>query len=342
MLGNPVLRVPMGTLPIAAALALSAGGCAGSRVAAPAVATPRAPGATTATTTTTASEQTLIPAELDPAADKYPAPQFAYLDPAAPRASHLVVYLVGAGNKPDRGRTMARFLAGLGFPVVVPGYANDYDIRALCQRADTPDPECHGKLRLEAFEGVDHSPHITITPPNSLETRVARMLAALEKRQPAAGWGRFLDGDRPRWSEIIVAGHSHGASSAALIGKVRQVHRVVMLSGPFDNRAGDPAPWTRQPPATPADRFYGFSHTQEEQHTGHIKDWQALGLPAFGPPVPVETSAPPYASSHQLITSLTPGTGTNYHGTTTAGNASPRLPDGHYRFQDAWRYLFGL
>jgi hypothetical protein len=338
MLGRPVPPVRLSplcpALALALALALTGGGCAGSRAASPEVGS----GARAAASI----EQTLLPAELDPAADKYLAPQFAYLDPPAPRAAHLVVYLVGANNKPDRGRTMARFLAGLGFPVVVPGYANDYDIRGLCGRADTADPECHGKLRLEAFEGIDHSPHIVVTPPNSLEARVARMLAALDRQQPEAGWSKFLSGDRPRWTEIIVAGHSHGASSAALIGKVRPVHRVVMLSGPFDNRAGEPAPWTRQPPATPADRFYGFSHTQEEQHAGHVKDWDALGLPPFGAPVAVESSGPPYASSHQLITSLAPAGGTNYHGTTAAGNASPRLADGSYRFTDVWRYLFGL
>src|SRR5918911_850975 len=88
--------------------------------------------------------------------------------PAGPTGTQIA----GENNKPDRGRTMGEFLAELGFPVVVPGYANDYDIRKLCMPADTPDPDCHGKLRLEALEGIDHSPHIAISPPDSLETRI--------------------------------------------------------------------------------------------------------------------------------------------------------------------------
>jgi hypothetical protein len=169
-----------------------------------------------------------------------------------------------------------------------------------------------------------------------------KMLRALDQTVPAGGWGQYLDGDKPRWAEIIVAGHSHGASSAGLIGKVRRVHRVVMLSGPFDNRAGDPAAWTKIAPATPPDRVFGFSHTQEEQHAGHVKDWGAMGLPAAGPLVVVETAAPPFSGSHQLVTSLPPANGGNPHGTTAAGKAAPRTPDGHFVYESAWRYLFGI
>ena len=48
------------------------------------------------------------------------------------------------------------------------------------------------------------------------------------------------------------------------------------------------------------------------------------------------------AFRYQLITSLPPAGGNNFHGTTAAGGAAPRLTDGSYRFQAAWRYLFGL
>src|SRR5205814_1029338 len=124
--------------------------------------------------------------------------------------------------------------------------------------------------------------------------RVARMLAFLGRAYPGEGWDKFLDGALPRWPGIVVAGHSHGASSAALIGTVRKVERVVMLSGPFDNSAGAPAAWTRRQPATARDGFFALSHAREPQHEGHLKDWDALGLPALGPIVQVEGGAPPY------------------------------------------------
>jgi hypothetical protein len=114
------------------------------------------------------------------------------------------------------------------------------------------------------------------------------------------------------------------------------------LSGPFDNRAGEPAPWTKRNSATPVDRFFGFSHTQEEQYPGHIKNWAAMGLPTLGAVTVVDDAAPPYGNSHQLVTSLAPANGGNAHGTTAAGKAAPQLPDGRYRFEAVWRFLYGL
>lgn len=285
-------------------------------------------------------EHVAQPDRLDPAADKWLMDEYAYLDPAAPRADQLVVYLVGANNKPAGGRLMMQELARMGFRVLAPMYANDYDIRTICSPAKDPDEDCHGKIRLEAFEGVDHSPHLEVTPPNSLEVRVARLLAHLHAGYPAEGWGAFLDADKPRWPAIIVAGHSHGASSSGLIGRVRRVDRVVMLSGPFDNRDGVPAAWTRRPPLTPLDRYFVFSHTLEDQFPQHLKDWEAMDLGKLGPVVNVDGAAPPYGGTHRLVTTLQPPPGKSPHGVTAAGAASP-MKDGRYLLEPAFRYLFG-
>jgi hypothetical protein len=236
---------------------------------------------------------------------------------------------------------MLRELAAMGFHVVAPMYANDYDIRGICSPPRDPDDDCHGKIRLEAFEGVDHSPHLEVKPANAAERRVARLLAHLHRLFPGEGWGGYLDGDRPRWSQIVVAGHSHGASSSGLIGKVRRVDRVVMLSGPFDNRAGAPAPWTHRPPLTPLDRYYVFSHEAEEQYPQHVKDWEAMQLAKLGPLVKVDGTGPPFAHSHQLVTALPPPPGKNPHGVTAAGASSPLARDGRYRLSPVFRYLFG-
>jgi hypothetical protein len=286
-------------------------------------------------------EHVARPEALDPAADGWLQDQYAYLDPAAPRAGKLVVYLVGANNKPAGGRPMMQELARMGFHVLAPMYANDYDIRGICAPAKDPDDDCHGKIRLEAFEGTDHSPHLEVSPANSVEVRVARFLADLHAHFPAEGWGAFLDGDKPRWAETIIAGHSHGASSSGLIGKVRRVDRVVMLSGPFDNRDGVSAPWTRKPPLTPLDRYYVFSHTLEDQFPQHLVDWEAMDLGKLGPTVNVDGASPPFSGTHRLVTTLQPPPGKNPHGVTAAGPASPVRTDGHYVLEPVFRYLFG-
>jgi hypothetical protein len=279
----------------------------------------------------------VLPQAADPAADQWLSEQYAYVDPAAPTAGKLVVYLVGANNKPASGRPMMRELARLGFHVLAPAYADDYPMRDLCEHpASEPDQDCHGKLRLEAFEGKDHSAHIVVSRANSIEERVARMLAVLARDFPAEGWGAFRAGDQPRWPGIVVSGHSHGASSAGLIGKVRQVDRVIMLSGPYDNRDGAPAAWTRLPAATSTDRVYALSHAREPQHQGQLRNWEAMTLP--GAPAQVDGQAPPFGGSHRLVTALPGG---NPHGITAAGGASPTRPGGGYQLEPVWRYLYG-
>jgi hypothetical protein len=286
-------------------------------------------------------EHVVRPEAIDPEANKWLQDEYALVDLAAPPAPALVVYLVGANNKPAGGRPMLIELARMGFHVLAPMYADDYDIRALCAPAKDPDDDCHGNLRLEAFEGRDHSRHIDVQPANGAERRIARLLAHLQAQHPDEGWGAFLAGDLPRWDRIIVAGHSHGASSAGLIGKVRRVDRVVMLSGPFDNRAGVSAPWTRLPGLTPIDRYFVFSHADEEQHRQHLVDWEAMSLGKLGPVVSVDGATPPYAKAHRLVTALPPPAGKNPHGVTAAGAASPLSPDGRYLLDPAFRYLFG-
>ncbi len=286
-------------------------------------------------------EHVVRPQKLDPAADKYQEPQYAYrAGDAAALNKPLVVYLVGANSKPVGSRPMLQLLARVGFRVVCPMYATDYNIAKVCGAEDETDVDCHKKARLEAFEGGDLSPHIEISRANSAEERVSRMLKHLASIDPDGGWGAYVDGEKPRWSDIIIAGHSHGASTAALVGKVRRVNRAVMLSGPFDNRQGGPAPWLSMTSATPADRFFAFSNTKEEQFAGHLKSWQSLKL--GGAPVAVEDSKVPFAGSHQLTTALPPETGGTPHGATVASKSTPKNADGSYRFEPVWRYLFGL
>src|SRR5262249_50632075 len=129
-------------------------------------------------------EHVVRPEQADPTANRWLEDQFAYLDRGVAPAGQLVVYLVGANGKPSSGRTMMKELAALGFATLAPMYANDYQIANVCTPDRDPDPDCHGKARLEAFEGGDHSPHVEVSRANSAEERVARMLAHLAATFP--------------------------------------------------------------------------------------------------------------------------------------------------------------
>lgn len=268
-------------------------------------------------------ETSFSPDEADPEATLVLGTQLAFLDTRAPPRGLLVVYLHGAGTPSTCGSNAhGQMLAGLGFHVLSPCYLSGYGV-AGC------DDDIEG-CRLEAFEGVDHHPFIEVGPPDSAEVRVARGLAHVQTQNPEGDWTYFLDGEKPRWSRIVISGISHGASSSGVIGMHRLVHRVVSLSGPLDSGQA----WLDQTPLTSIDRFFGFSHTGDDQHPGHLQAFEDLGL--AGEPTSVDGAAPPYGGSHRLISSAPTGDG---HGSTEAGNSSPKSGD-DYVFLPAWTYLY--
>jgi hypothetical protein len=281
--------------------------------------------------------RTIRPDEVDSPeapADDFIEDQFAALDTRAERMQgRLVVFLAGATSPPDR--TMTEYLASRGFHVLAPHYSNAYGIPTICP--ENPDPDCHRLGRQEAFEGTDLSPFIDISRGNSIEERVARMLTFLATDMPEGDWGFFLDGDLPRWDRITISGTSHGASTSGLIGMIRKTERVVMLSGPSDNIQGEPAAWTRRTPLTSIERFFGFSHTADQQLPDHLRDFEAMGL--VGTPTSVDGARAPFNGSHRLTTSAE---STDGHSSTKAGTSSPRNPDGTFQFDPVWRFLYGV
>jgi hypothetical protein len=251
--------------------------------------------------------------------------QLAQLDTRVTPLGKLVVYLHGAGSAaPERcGATEhGQMLARLGFHVFQPCYNSYYGVGNCGQDI--------GGCRLEAFEGVDHHAFIAIAPADAIERRIVKALEHLQSLHPEGDWQFFVDGDAPRWSQIIISGISHGASSAGVIGFHRRVDRVVMLSGPLDTGQA----WLESAPATPRNRFWGFSHTADDQHAGHLEAFETLGL--TGVPTLVDDADAPYGGSHRLITSAATSDG---HGSTQAGGSSPRAAN-EYLFEPAWRQLY--
>ncbi len=262
--------------------------------------------------------------ELDPAATLALGIEHAQLDTTVTPIGKLVVYLHGAGAPPICGsKAHGQVLAGMGFHVLHPCYVSDYGV-GNCD-------DDIGGCRLEAFEGVDHHPFIAITPPDSIETRVVAALGHLQSLHPGGDWQYFIKDGAPRWSDIIISGISHGASSSGLIAIVREVDRAVMLSGPLDSGQA----WLKQAPLTPIDRFHGFTHTGDGQHPGHLQSFSDMML--LGEPTSIDGALPPYDDSHRLQSSAPTGDG---HTSTQAGGSSPKDGDA-YLFLPVWRTMYG-
>jgi hypothetical protein len=103
-----------------------------------------------------------------------------------------------------------------------------------------------------------------------------------------------------------------------------------MLSGPLDT---DQA-WLKKTPLTPIERFYGFSHTADPQHSGHLAAFESLGLP--GKSTTVDGAVPPFGGTHRLETSAATADG---HSLVQAGGTSPKKGT-EYVFAPVWSYLY--
>ncbi len=270
-------------------------------------------------------ETSFGPEEADPAATLTLETQLAYLDTRVAPRGRLVVYLHGAGTPTTCGSTEhGKVLAAMGYHVFSPCYSSGYGVGNCGDDIEG--------CRLEAFEGVDHHAFIDISVADSIEGRVVAALAFVQASNPEGDWTYYLDGDAPRWDRIIVSGISHGASTSGVIGIHRNVDRVVMLSGPLDSNQA----WLSNPPITPLERFWGFTHTDDDQHAGHLVSFETMGI--LGEPVSVDDISAPFEESHRLITSAPTDDG---HGSTQAGGSSPTNPDDSYVFLPVWQTLYG-
>lgn len=270
-------------------------------------------------------DHALDPVELDPTVADSLELQFALLDTRAEPLGKLVFFLPGANNRPADWRAHGRLLASLGFHVVIPHYDNRWG--SACSGMGG---SCNVDTRWEALTGEPVSSVIDVSRADSAEGRVLVMLAHLAAAHPGGDWGYYLDAvGALRDEHVIIAGISHGATSAGLFGARRAFHRVVMHSGGFGGVGATPA--------TPIAEFYGLSHTDDEQHTGHLASWASAGM--LGAPTSVDDAAPPYGGARQLITSIA----NSYpHCSVAVHGSSPRDAGGDFLFAPAWRALYGV
>jgi len=175
---------------------------------------------------------TIAPQATDIAINIALAPHYVWLDTTARGNPKLLVFMPGTNNTPANWQLLEKEAARVGYHVIGLMYQNDVEVVGKCggsADANTnTDPNCSEKMRLEIVDGVDRGTNVSVSPANSIDNRLTKLLVYLDREFPEEGWSRFLDADvTPKWSQIAVSGQSQGAGQAALIGTIRKVDRVV-------------------------------------------------------------------------------------------------------------------
>ena len=276
------------------------------------------------------------PKETDAAIDQAFDDHFAAFDPKAASNGKLYVHLPGLNGTPTESLQILELAVSAGYHVISLMYVNSHSIADLC----AADLNCYGNVRLEIIDGMDRSDKIAVSAANSIDNRLSKLLAHLKATYPDEGWGAFLDdGGAPVHASIAVSGYSQGGGHAALMAKSRAFARVVLFSAVTDGDNGVPANWLKLNSATANTLQFGIAHTQDPAFDQITSGWATLGLSFFGIPVDVDSIEPPYASSHQLTTSLNTVTGNAHAG--TALDAHAPVVNGTSALVPAWTYLIG-
>jgi hypothetical protein len=232
-------------------------------------------------------------------------PQVAAVNPKAPTMmGKLVIQLGGAGGVNGGLGGGGTFAVARGFHV----FGVAYDAWAAVIPA--PNPDWYGNVRMEEFDGMDHTGGaMGLHPQDGVATRVKMGLAWLQKNFPHEAWGYFLAADGSvRWPDVIFTGFSHGASSCAYYAYLVGASRSVSSSGPRDNMCNDQAcnhgeviaSWLTQTPKTPITQFYAISGAKDAQHIQHFVAWEKMGLP--GTPQEADNAQPPF-TTHRFSSS---------------------------------------
>ena len=260
--------------------------------------------------------------------------QHASVDTRVEPVGKLVVWLMG------HSAPLFERVNSYGLHAIRVHYANGW-FGKFGKMSPGPDDKLLGKIRLEAATGEDFSDLVSIPKPDGMMERVYQFLKWLAKENPGGNWGQFLseDGESVDWSKVIVAGSSHGSTTAARFAKHQRVDRVVMFCGPRDQFET----WQALPSMTPQNRFFGFSHVLDSGWSGmhYCRSWELLGLHHFGPTVNVDREKPPYGRSRRLITDAdVKGDDKKAHSSVVPGSSSPKDAEGKFLHEDVWRYLF--
>jgi hypothetical protein len=290
-----------------------------------------------------ASSKTIQPSLTDPEINTFDTPHGVYFNPSAKTRNKLVVFIPGTNGTGLGGKLFAETAANEGFHVVSLSYPSSVPATVCHAQADE---NCFENFRREIIEGNDLSPLIVVNRANSIENRLQKLLIYLTKDFENEGWGQYLNAaNEIRWEQLILSGQSQGGGHAPLMAKDHRVSRVIMFSAPKDyDRASNKAAGWYGEGKTPLKNYFAFNHIQDKQgcdYDQQLENLKTLGLFAFGEPVDVDKSTPPFKNSRILITDYPgkPLSSVEAHTSLMSDGRTPLDKDGVPYFRPVWIYL---
>lgn len=271
----------------------------------------------------------IVPSSIDTSVHRFDAPHLVVFERNVAADAPLLLFLPGTGGRPDNTSEFASVAARQGYRVIGLAYVDEPAVQQLCPRE--PDPDCAEKVRRKRIYGDDVTDLIDDRPGESIVSRLATLLVALDRAHPAEGWSRYLSDGKPDWTRIAVSGLSQGAGMAAYIAQRTAVARVILFSSPWDfyGRSRTLAPWVRRGHgATAAELWFGAYHRNENTADLIEHAYAALQIPR----------------DHIHVFSLEPArrvSANPYHPSVVGNAATPRAADGTPAYANEWRAMLG-
>ena len=263
-------------------------------------------------------------------------PNVVLYSPEVVKRNKLVVMLASKGDVPSDFYAFDSFAAKAGFHVIGLNYNSAPSAKEACD--SKTDPACYENVRRQVILGDALVPDIQVDTNHFIVRRLKDLLVYLNKNTTDENWGQFINqnGDIV-WGNVIVAGHSEGATNAAYMGKLFKLDRVLCFAPVPEvmqyNKSM--APWVTSDGLTFQYNNYVF-YQENDTQSFDSSFYKGIGYSEYGDKTYVEDFPYPFNLSRHLTTRFISD---HNHTITIKDDVTPFEPNGVSRFERVWAYM---
>ncbi len=225
------------------------------------------------------------PSVTDARITAYDLPHLVYYDPKI-KNNKVLLWLFGTSGTTDSAPVkFLKTALDQGYRVVVLSYITEPAVASVCiGKTLASDPGCPLEYRRKRAYGDNNFTLIPDQPQDAIISRFVKLLAYLTKNDAAGQWAQYLDvqGAKPNWSKIAVAGQSQGGGMAEFIGQNENIFRVISFSGGWDysdSKTKKIADWYYNKNITPMANWYATYNVKEKATKSISEICVALNIP---------------------------------------------------------------